>query len=40
MKRVFCPKKECYDPEKNANLRYGKPLPSFRGSSTMEQFAR
>jgi hypothetical protein len=30
VKRVFCPKKECYDPEKNANFRYGKPLPSFR----------
>jgi hypothetical protein len=30
VKRVFCPKKECYDPEKNANCRYGKPLPSFR----------
>ena len=30
VKRVFCPKKECYDPEKNANYRFGKPLPSFR----------
>src|ERR1700721_2633983 len=29
VKRVFCPKKECYDPEKNANHRFGKPLPSF-----------
>ena len=29
VKRVFCPKKECYEPEKNVNLRYGKPLPSF-----------
>jgi len=30
VKRVFCPKKECYDPEKNANYRFGRPLPSFR----------
>jgi hypothetical protein len=29
VKRVFCPKKECYDPEKNANHQFGKPLPSF-----------
>jgi hypothetical protein len=29
VKRVFCPKKECYDPGKNANHQYGKPLPSF-----------
>ncbi len=29
VKRVFCPKKECYDPEKNVGNRYGKPLPSF-----------
>jgi hypothetical protein len=29
VKRVFCPKKECYEPEKNVNFRYGKPLPSF-----------
>jgi hypothetical protein len=29
VKRVFCPKKECYDPEKNANNQFGKPLPSF-----------
>src|ERR1700733_9214632 len=31
VKRVFCPKKECYDPEKNAHYEYGKPLPSFSG---------
>jgi TraM recognition site of TraD and TraG len=30
VKRVFCPKKECYDPEKNANHQFGRPLPSFR----------
>jgi hypothetical protein len=30
VKRVFCPKKECYDPEKNADYRFGRPLPSFR----------
>ena len=30
VKRVFCPKKECYDHEKNANYRFGRPLPSFR----------
>jgi hypothetical protein len=29
VKRVFCPKPECYDPIKNAGNRYGKPLPSF-----------
>jgi len=30
VKRVFCPRKECYDPQKNIDHRYGKPLPSFR----------
>jgi hypothetical protein len=29
VKRVFCPKKECYDSQKNANNQFGKPLPSF-----------
>jgi len=29
VKKVFCPKKECYDPAKNAANQYGKPLPSF-----------
>jgi hypothetical protein len=29
VKRVFCPKRECYDPQENAGNRYGKPLPSF-----------
>jgi len=29
VKRVFCPKKECYDPQKNAGNQFGKPLPSF-----------
>ncbi len=29
VKRVFCPKKECYDPAKNVRNQYGKPLPSF-----------
>ena len=29
VKRVFWPRKECYDPEKNVGYRYGKPLPSF-----------
>ncbi len=29
VKRVFCPKRECYDPKLNADGRYGKPLPSF-----------
>jgi len=29
VKRVFCPKMECYDPQKNVANRYGKPLPSF-----------
>jgi hypothetical protein len=29
VKKVFCPKKECYDPGANANHQFGKPLPSF-----------
>ncbi|HET8925229.1 MAG TPA: TraM recognition domain-containing protein [Candidatus Acidoferrum sp.] len=29
VKKVFCPKRECYDPKKNANHEFGKPLPSF-----------
>ena len=29
VKRVFCPRRECYDPKKNANHEFGKPLPSF-----------
>jgi hypothetical protein len=29
VKRVFCPKKECYDPQKNANNQFGKPLARF-----------
>jgi hypothetical protein len=29
VKRIFCPKRECYDPQRNAGNRYGKPLPSF-----------
>ncbi len=29
VKRVFCPKRECYDAEKNIGNKYGKPLPSF-----------
>ena len=29
VKKIFCPKKECYDPAKNINNMYGRPLPSF-----------
>ncbi len=29
VKEVFCPPKECYDPELNSDGRYGIPLPSF-----------
>jgi hypothetical protein len=29
LKRVFCPPKECYDPVKNADSRFGTPLPPF-----------
>jgi len=29
VKKVFCPRKECYDPARNAASQYGKPLPSF-----------
>jgi TraM recognition site of TraD and TraG len=29
VKKVFCPRPECYDPIKNAGNQYGKPLPSF-----------
>jgi hypothetical protein len=28
VKRTFCPPAECYDPEANADHRFGKPLPS------------
>jgi len=29
VKRTFCPPKECYDPQVNADFRFGRPLPSF-----------
>jgi TraM recognition site of TraD and TraG len=29
VKKVFCPKPECYDPQKNTGNQYGEPLPSF-----------
>ncbi len=29
VKKVFCPRKECYDSRKNGNHQFGKPLPSF-----------
>ena len=29
VKRTFCPPPECYDPQANADFKYGKPLPSF-----------
>jgi hypothetical protein len=29
VKRVFCPPKECFDPQANADFKYGRPLPSF-----------
>jgi TraM recognition site of TraD and TraG len=29
VKRVFCPPRECYDPEKNDAKQHGTPLPSF-----------
>jgi TraM recognition site of TraD and TraG len=29
VKKVFCPPKKCYDPEKNDHGEWGKPLPSF-----------
>jgi len=29
VKRTFCPPKECYDPQLNADFRFGRPLPSF-----------
>ncbi|HMI50557.1 MAG TPA: type IV secretion system DNA-binding domain-containing protein [Candidatus Saccharimonadales bacterium] len=29
VKKVFCPKAECYDPQKNTANQYGRPLPSF-----------
>jgi hypothetical protein len=29
VKRTFCPPKECYDSELNADERYGRPLPPF-----------
>ena len=30
VKRTFCPPAQCYDPQANADFKYGKPLPSFR----------
>src|ERR1700731_4265235 len=30
VKRTFCPAAQCYDPQANADFKYGKPLPSFR----------
>ena len=29
VKRTFCPPKDCYDQQANAEYRFGKPLPSF-----------
>jgi hypothetical protein len=29
VKKVFCPKPECFDPARNAANQFGKPLPSF-----------
>jgi hypothetical protein len=29
VKKIFCPKKQCYDPTKNVDHKLGKPLPSF-----------
>jgi len=29
VKRTFCPPPECYDPQANADYKFGKPLPSF-----------
>ena len=29
VKRIFCPPAECYDPQANSDLQFGKPLPSF-----------
>ena len=29
VKRLFCPPKECYDPQANRDFKYGRPLPSF-----------
>ncbi len=30
VKRTFCPPPECYDPQANADFKFGKPLPSFK----------
>jgi len=30
VKKTFCPPRECYDQNVNADFRFGKPLPSFR----------
>jgi hypothetical protein len=29
VKRTFCPPPECYDPQANADFKFGRPLPSF-----------
>ena len=30
VKRTFCPPPECYDPQANADFKFGEPLPSFK----------
>src|SRR3984957_7825588 len=30
VKRTFCPPAQCYDTQANSDIKYGKPLPSFR----------
>ena len=31
VKRTFCPPPECYDPQANADFKFGRPLPSLAG---------
>jgi TraM recognition site of TraD and TraG len=31
VKRTFCPPAECYDPQANADFKFGRPLPSLAG---------
>ena len=40
VKRVFCPPKETYDPERNRDGRYGRPLPPFARADRAGQGVR
>jgi hypothetical protein len=39
VKKVFCPKRECYDPQRNTRISMAGLFLHFRGLSTTERFA-